>query len=203
MKIRNVVLSMLLCSVAFGAVKKLHPGTLPLALKKAGSRASSGRIAVVSILDVFERCNKCKQWQRTMEAEQKKRVDELDKIEREAKDLMEEMDTRKPGSTDYGNLLRRTMEKEAMYAAKEKFYLQDLAFKESQGTERLYLEIVAAIESVAKRQGIDLVLAKEDNQFPASNLSKLLTTIRMNKVLYHSEEMDITDSVVAAMDKSN
>ncbi len=203
MKIRNVVLSMLLCSVAFGAGKKLLPETIPLALKKKASQASPNQIAVVSILEVFERSNKCKQWQQTMEAEQKKRVDELDKIEREAKDLIEEMETRRPGSSDHGNLLRRTMEKEALYAAKEKFYLQDLAFKESQGTERLYLDIVAAIKDVAKQQGLDLVLAKEENQFPAANLNKLLTTIRMNKVLYHSENLDITNDVVAAMDKSN
>jgi Skp family chaperone for outer membrane proteins len=87
--------------------------------------------------------------------------------------------------------------------AKEKFYQQDLTFKEQQWTEQLYMEIVAAIGNVAEQKGLDLVLAKEDNQFPAASPNELLLIIKTSKVLFHADDMDITNEVLAAVDKVN
>ncbi len=203
MKIRNVVLSMLLCSIAFGVGKKLPPETIPMALKKKIAQASPSRIAVVSVRRIFENCKKNTQWQRVMEGERKKIVAELEKISSEARAFRADMETRKPGSTDYVNLVRKIIEKEALLNAKEKFYQQDLTFKEQQWTEQLYMEIVAAIGNVAEQKGLDLVLAKEDNQFPAASPNELLLMIKTSKVLFHSDDMDITNEVLAAMDKAN
>jgi Skp family chaperone for outer membrane proteins len=203
MKIRNVVLSMLLCAVAFGAGKKLPPGTIPLALKERTPEASPSRIAVVSVRRIFENCKKNTQWQQVMDGERKKIVAELEKISSEARAFKADMETRKPGSTDYVNLMREMIEKEALLDAKEKFYQQDLTFKEQQWTEQLYLEIVAAIGNVAEQKGLDLVLAKEDNQFPAASPNELLLVIKTSKVLFHADDMDITNEVLAAVDKAN
>ncbi len=203
MKIRNVVLSMLLCAVAFGAGKKLTPETIPLALKKKTPQASPSRIAVVSIRRIFENCRKNTQWQQVMEAERKKIMAELEKISSEARAFMADMETRKPGSTDYLNLMREMMEKESLLDAKEKVYQQNLTFREQQWTEQLYLEIVAAIGKVAEQKGLDLVLAKEDNQFPAASPNELLLVIKTSKVLFHTNKMDITNEVLAAVDKVN
>jgi len=203
MKIRNVVLSMLLCAVAFGAGKKLPPETIPLALKKKSSQASASQIAVVSIRRIFENCRKNTQWQQVMEAERKKIVAELEKISSEARAFRADMETRKLGSTDHANLMRKMIEKESMLEAKEKFYQQDLSFREQQWTEQLYLEIVAAIGKMAEQKGLDLVLAREDNQFPAASPNELLLMIKTSKVLFHTDKMDITNEVLAAVDKAN
>ena len=203
MKIRNVVLSMLLCSIAFGAGKKLPPEMIPLALKKKSPQASPSRIAVVSVRRIFENCRKNTQWQQIMEAERKKIVAELEKISSEARAFRADMETRKPGSTDYVNLMHEMIEKEALLDAKEKSYQQELTFKEQRWTEQLYLEIVAAIGKVAEQKGLDLVLAKEDNQFPAASPNELLLMIKTSKVLFHTDDMDITNEVLAAVDKAN
>ncbi len=204
MKIRNIVLSMLLCSIAFGAGKKLTPETIPLALReKKTPQASPNRIAVVSVRMIFENCRKNTQWQQVMEGERTKIVAELEKISSEARAFRADMETRKPGSTDYTNLMYEMIKKESLLNAKEKFYQQDLTFKEQQWTEQLYMEIVAAIGNVAEQKGLDLVLAKEDNQFPAASPNELLLIIKTSKVLFHSDDMDITNEVLAAVDKAN
>ena len=210
---------MLLCTMAFGAGKKVPPemissapkGETPQALKEETPQvskekipqASPSRIAVVSIRRIFENCRKNTQRQEEMEAERKKIVAELEKISSEANAFRADMETRKPGSTDYVNLMRETMEKEALLDAKEKFYQQNLTSREQQWTEQLYLEIVAAIGNVAKQKGLDLVLAKEENQFPAASPNELLLMIKTSKVLFHADEMDITNEVLTAMDKMN
>jgi Skp family chaperone for outer membrane proteins len=211
MRIRNVVLSMLLCATAFGAGKKLPPETIPSALKEETPQAakeeipqaSPSRIAVVSIRRIFENCRKNTQRQEEMEAERKKIVAELERILSEANAFRADMETRKPGSTDYVNLMREAMEKEALLDAKEKFYQQDLTSREQRWREQLYLEVIATVGNVAKQKGLDLVLAKEENQFPAANPNELLLTIKTNKVLFHTDQMDITNEVLAAMDKAN
>lgn len=194
---------MLLCSMAFGAGKKLAPETIPLALKKRTLETSLSRIAVVSVRRIFENCKKNTQWQQVMEGERKKIVAELEKISSEAKAFKADMETRKPGSTDYLNLMREMIEKESLLNAKEKFYQQELTFKEQQWTEQLYIEIVAAIGNVAKQKNLDLVLAKEDNQFPSPSPNELLLTIKTSKVLFHADDMDITNEVLAVVDKAN
>ena len=184
MKIRNIILSMLLCSIAFGAGKKLTPETIPLALKKKASPVSPGRIAVVSVRRIFEK-NSTEQ-QLVLEGEQKRMQAELEKILSEAKAFRADMETRKPDSTDYVNLNRKMIEKEALYDAKKKFFQQDLASREQQWIKKLYQEVVAATEKVAKQKGLALILAEEGEQ-----------------ILFHADEMNITDEVLAAMDKAN
>ena len=49
--------------------------------------------------------------------------------------------------------------------------------------------------------GLDMVLAKEDYQFPSASSNELLLTIKTSKVLYSSDELNITNEVLVALDK--
>ena len=93
------------------------------------------------------------------------------------------------------------MEKNASLEAKEKFHQQDLSMKEQRWTEMLYLDTSEAAAKVAKEQGLDLVLAKDENQFPAANANELMMIIKTSKIIYSSDELDITDEVVKAVDE--
>jgi Skp family chaperone for outer membrane proteins len=58
--------------------------------------------------------------------------------------------------------------------------------------------VLAVAEKVAKDKGVDIVLAKEDYQWPARSANELAIIMRTSKVLYSAVELDITDAVLSA-----
>lgn len=196
MKIKNAIVSIVLCSLLFGAFGYEYSWA------KAKKEISPAKIGVVSIRRAFESSKRNTQWQADMERDSKKIVAELEKLSAEITAVRADMETRKPGSSDYLNLMRETMEKSASLEAKEKFYQQDLTMKEQRWTETLYLRVLEAASKVAQEQGLDLVLAKDENKFPAANANELMLIIKTSKIMYSNDEVDVTDAVIAMLDKS-
>jgi len=169
-------------------------------LAAAKKEIQPAKIAVVSVMAILENSKKNLKWQQGMQAERDRIISELDKQEKELVAIKADMETRKVGSGDYLNLVRQAMEKQATLEATEKFHQQDFSIKQQQWTEQLYQEILVAIEKVAKEKGLDVVLAKEEYQFPSATTNDLVLTIKTSKVLYSGEEMDITSDVLTVID---
>ena len=106
--------------------------------------------------------------------------------------------TRNPESSDYDRLSRELTEKAIMLKAKDNFFQQDIMIRQERWTENAFKQVLAAAEKVAKDKGVDIVLAKEDYQWPARSANELAIVMRTSKVLYHAAELDITDAVMAA-----
>jgi Skp family chaperone for outer membrane proteins len=168
---------------------------------KAKEEITPARIAVVSVRRILENSKTNAQWEAKARAESEKIRAELDKLSKELQAIEADMATRKVGSNDYLNLMREGTEKQAILEAKDKFYQQELMLKQQQQIEQLYQEIIAAVASVAKDKGADLVIAKEEFQFPSTSLRELTLVIQTSKVLYNAEHMDITNDVLAVLDK--
>ena len=160
------------------------------------------KIAVVSIEKVFEGNEKHHKWQQSMEARQVQIQAELQQMLKEIESIKSQMDTRKLGSSDYLKLAQEGMEKRAVLEAKDKFYEQEVTIKIKQWTEELYKEVIAATNKVATEKGLDLVLARENFDSATATTADLMTMIRTNKVLFHANEMDITDDVLAALNEN-
>lgn len=168
---------------------------------KSKEEIAPARIAVVSVRRVLENTKKSALWEEKARAEGKKIMAELEKLSKELQAIEADMATRKVGSSDYLKLMREGTEKQAILEAMDKFYQQELVLKQQQQIEQLYQEIIAAVASVAKEKGVDLVIAKEEFRFPSSSLRELTLVIQTSKVLYHAEHMDITNDVLAVLDK--
>jgi len=174
-----------------------------LCAKTGKPTIAPAKIAVVSIRRVFENSRKHAQWQEKIQAENKTFIAELEKLSKEIAAIRADMDTRKVASSDHLDLMRQSMEKNATLEAKENFYKQDIMMKEQRWTEQLYQEILAATGVAAKQKGLDMVLVKSEPQFPSVNASELMLTVRTNQVLYHTEQMDITNDVLMVLDGLN
>lgn len=168
---------------------------------KSKEEIAPARIAVVSVRRVLENTKKSALWEEKARTEGKKIMAELEKLSKELQAIEADMATRKVGSSDYLKLMREGTEKQAILEAMDKFYQQKLVLKQQQQIEQLYQEIIAAVASVAKEKGVDLVIAKEEFRFPSSSLRELTLVIQTSKVLYHAEHMDITNDVLAVLDK--
>jgi Skp family chaperone for outer membrane proteins len=195
MRIKKVIKFTVFCSLVFGILGYEYSWA------KSSKEVSPVKVGIVSIRRVFEASKRNTQWQDEMESHRKQIVAELEKQSSAIKAIRADMETRKPDSTDYQNLLREMMEKNTLLEAKEKFHQQDLAMKEQRWTETLYLDTSEAAAKVAKEQGLDLVLAKDENQFPAATANELMMIIKTSKIMYSSDELDITDEIVKVLDK--
>ncbi len=172
-------------------------------VEAARSAIAPAKVGVVSIDKILRTSKKHETWKKTMDAEEIRIRAEFDKAKSELDLLVADMRTRTKGSEDYLKLNRDYAEKEALLKAKDSYYEQEMTQKVQNWTESLYQAIQARINDVAKKNGLDLVIAREDAEFPAVSMRDLLLTIRTNKVLYYSEALDITDEVLAALDAAN
>lgn len=156
------------------------------------------RIAIVSIQRVLIEGEKAKAWDSKMRAEGEKMRSELEKLRDEivAEEAM--LKTRKPESSDYERLSRELMEKAMMLKAKDNFFQQDIMVLQERWTENAFKQVLAAAEKVAKAKGVDIVLAKEDYQWPSRSANELALVMRTSKVLYSAAGLDITDAVLSA-----
>jgi Skp family chaperone for outer membrane proteins len=161
------------------------------------------KIAVVSIRSVFQDSKKSSEHQKKLSDEQNRIVSELGKLSKEIETLKAELVTRKPGSSDYSKLMLQMMDKQAQLSARKEFHQQEMALKDQQWTEQLYKDIIKAVEQVAKKKGLDIVLAKEELDFPSNNQTELMLAIRTNKLLYSSESLDITKEVVKLLNSQD
>ncbi len=195
MKARNIVIGILAA-----AVISLSVG-YEQGWAKAKEEIAPARIVVVSVRRILENTKKNAQWEAKVRAEGEKIRMELEKLSKELGAIEADMATRKVGSSDYLKLMREGTEKQAILEAKDKFYQQEFSLKQQQRIERLYQDIIAAVASVAKDKGADLVIVKEEFQFPSASLRELTLVIQTSKVLYNAEHMDITNNVLAVLDK--
>lgn len=169
---------------------------------QAKKEISPAKIGVVSIRVILEKSKKNADWDKKMKAEGEAIMAKLQKFSKEIEALRADMDTRKVGSSDYLKLMAEGMEKKAQLEARDKFHQQEFSLRQQRWTEDMYEEIKSNAASVAKTRGLDVVITKDEYEFPSPSANELLLTIKMGKVLYYSDHLDITDEVLAALDSS-
>jgi Skp family chaperone for outer membrane proteins len=150
------------------------------------------KVGVVSIDAILKSSKKHEAWKKVMDADEQKIRAEFDKAKSELDLLQADMKTRTKGGDDFQRLNREYAEKEAMLKAKDSYYQQEMTQKVQDWTEKLYQDIQKKVSDTAKKNGLDMVIGREDPDFPSVSMQDLLLTIRTNKVLYYAESLDIT-----------
>jgi Skp family chaperone for outer membrane proteins len=168
---------------------------------KAG--IAPAKVGVVSIDKILKNSKKHEAWKKTMDAEEQRIRAEFDKAKSELDLLQADMKTRTKGSADYLKLNRDYAEKKAILEAKDGYYQQEVEQRVKEWTESLYKDIQKRTEEMAKKNGLDIVISREDVEYPSVSMRDMLLTIRTNKVMYYAAQLDITDEVLAVLDAGN
>lgn len=158
------------------------------------------KVGVVSILKVFRDCKKNEKYRQSAVAEQVKTEAELGKLSKEIEAEETGLKALKAGSDDYLARAKQILMERASLQAQQEFYKQRGMLKEQQWAEEVYKDILKIIAEVAKEKGIDIVLERDEPEFPTSNYTELMTVISTHKVLYSSGCEDISDEVLARLD---
>jgi len=212
MKTRILILSCLAVAVVLFMSEAAVPGTPNGETgSRAGSegtgqalRQSSGqgglKIGTVSVQKIFEVCKKSAKYQEENKAEQDRLNAELEKLDAEIKAEEAGLKTLKSGSNDYMTAMKGVLTKRAGLQAQQEFYKRQLELKYQRWVEELYGDVLRVTNEVAKEKGLDLVIEKDEIEFPASSIQDALTVIRTHKVLYSGGCPDFTDEVVGRLD---
>jgi Skp family chaperone for outer membrane proteins len=158
------------------------------------------KVGVVSILKVFQNCKKNEKYRQLAAAEQTKVDVELEKLSKQIEAEEAGLKALKAGSDDYLARAKQILTERASLQAQQEFYKQQAALKEQQWTEEVYKDVLRIVAEVAKEKGINLVLERDEPEFPLSNYTELMTVISTHKVLYSSGCEDISDEVLARLD---
>jgi Skp family chaperone for outer membrane proteins len=170
---------------------------------EADSAVAPAKIGVVNVTKVLENSQKHKQWQEKMQAKQTEMRNEFQKMREELEALQANLKLRTAGSEDFLSLRQELAEKTALMEAKDESYRTRVEAEMQSWTESLYQELLKVVEQVAKAKGLDMIIADELLDLPAPTLRDFMLTIKTKKLLYHNANYDMTEEVLAALDKTN
>ncbi len=169
----------------------------------AGSKRttkSAVKIGIVSILKVFQNYKGNEKYRQSAIAERVRAEAEMEKLSKEIEAEEAGLRTLKAGSDDYLARVKQILTKRASLQAQQEFYKQQAALKEQQWTEKVYKDVLRITTEVAKKKGLDIVLEKDEPEFPLLSYTELMTVISTHKVLYSGGCVDISDEVMARLD---
>ncbi len=161
------------------------------------------KIGVVSVQNILKDCKKSENYRAEVANEYNRMKAELDKLAKEIEAETEGLKALKVGSNDYMALYKEVLMKQSSLQAQEKFYDQQIAFKNQEIIGQLYTEILDKTSKVAEQKGLDMVFEKSEPELPAPNSTELNLIIKSHKLLYSGRCVDITDEVIAQVDAGN
>ena len=169
---------------------------------KTDSESNYAKIGTISIRRIFEGCKKNIDYRNKAQEEQQKAVNLLKKLNTEIQAAKAGLETLKPDSKEYTELIRETLQKEAQLQAEKKFYENYLAEQDKVWTEKLYIDIVRIAGEIAKEKDLDIVLENDEPEFPVPNSNELMLLIRTRTVIYSAGCTDISDAVIERLDEA-
>ena len=162
---------------------------------------SSSKIGTVSILKVFRDSKRSDAHRTEFNAEQSKIIAALKILSKEIEAQEAGLRALKPESSDYLAQRKELIDKQARLEAEQKFNKEQAILKEYRWSKELYNDILQITSELAEQKGLDLVLEKDEIDVLALSLNQISDTIRTHKVLYSGGCVDISDEVVARLDK--
>lgn len=158
-------------------------------------------VGVVDVRRALRDCNATAKYRERTNAENAKMQDEMKQLDNEIKALATGLNALKPGSSDYLSQYKEYVQKQATYKALQEFNPQQAALKHQQWTQNLYEEILRITKELGTEKGLALVLESDEPEFPIQRYEDLAMTLSTHKVLYSSGCVDLTNEVIAELDK--
>ena len=194
MKVKTMVLSCLTGVVIMAMVFEYSQA-------QSKSNTPSSKIGVVSILKVFRDCKRSAAHRNELLAEQNRIRAALQTLSKEIEAQEAGLKALKPESSDYLAQRKELIDNQARLEAEQKFYKEQVILKQYKWSKELYQEILQITSELAEQKGLDLVLKKDEIDLLALSVNEISETVRTHKVLYSGGCVDISDEVVARLDK--
>jgi len=194
MKIKTIILSCLI-----GVVVLLFVHEYSMAQVKTNDTVLP--IGLVDVRRALRECKATAKYRVKTDAENSKMDAEEEQLSREIQALAAGLRALKPGSSDYLTQYKEYLQKQNNLKTMQEFNPQQKAMKHQQWTQELYKEILRITKVLAAEKGLPLVLGSDEPEFPMQRYEELAMTLSTHKVLYSNGCLDLTDEVIAELDK--
>ncbi len=161
----------------------------------------SSKIGTVSILKVFRDCKRSAAYRTESLTWQDRIIAELKKLSEDIEAQEAALKALKQDSSDYLAQRKELIDKRASLQAQQDFNKEQRILKEYRWSKELYNDILQITSELAEQKGLDLVLEKDEIDVLALSVNQISQTISTHKVLYSGGCVDISDEVVARLDK--
>jgi len=158
-------------------------------------------IGVVDVRRALRECKATEKYRERTNAENSKIDAEEEQLSREVQALAASLRALKQGTSDHLEQYKEYLQKKAKLESLQEFNPQRKALKHQQWTQTLYQEILRITKELAAEKGIPLVLGSDAPEFPIQRYEELAMTLSTHKVLYSDGCSDLTDEVIAELDK--
>jgi len=158
-------------------------------------------IGVVSIGRALRNCKATVKYRERVIAENGEMDIGEERLSKEIQALAAGLKALKPSSSDYLARYRELLQKQGELKALQEFNPRRRMLREMQWTQDLYKEILRITKELAKEKGLGLVLGADEPTFPIQRYDELMMTLSTHKVLYSNGCVDLTNEVVARLDK--
>lgn len=167
--------------------------------QNAPAVGSSTTVAVCDVVQVFDNYARAKQLGsefaergKRLQAEDDQRVKAIENLSNELEGLM-------AGSREHDQRLNEVRR----LTISRKVWMQfqtELAQRDRMRlTKGMYNEIIAMVAKIAKQRGVEIVLYRKNEEQSAENMAQMLQQMELRKVIYASNNVDITDSVLLGL----
>jgi Skp family chaperone for outer membrane proteins len=161
----------------------------------------SSKIGIVSILKVFRDCKRSAAHRIEFNAEKIKIRAVLKTLSKEIEAQEAGLKALKPESSDYLAKRKELIDKRARLEAEQKFYEEQAILKQYKLSKELYQDILRITSELAEQKGLDVVLEKDEIDEISLSVNEISRTMSTHKVLYSGGCVDISDEVLARLDK--
>ena len=159
------------------------------------------KIGVVSVHSALRNCKATIKFREGLIAEKVKTDSEERTLATESQALADSLKAYKPDSSEYMKQLQEMVQKQSKLKALQEVNPRRRALKEMQWTQKLYKEILRITKELAAKKGLTLVLGADEPEFPFQRYEELVMTLSTHKVLYSDGCVDLTNEVIAQLDK--
>jgi Skp family chaperone for outer membrane proteins len=158
-------------------------------------------IGIVDVRRVLRECKATEKYRERTTAENNKMDAEEQQLTREIQALAAGLRALKPNSSDYMEQYKEYLQKQGALKTMQEFNPKQKLMKHQQWTETLYQEILRLTKVIGDKKGLALILGTDEPQFPIAQYEELVMTLNTHKVLYNKGCIDLTDEVIAEIDK--
>ncbi len=159
------------------------------------------KIGIVSVHSALRNCKATIKFRERLIAEKVKMDSEEDALDKESKSLAGSLRAFRPDSSEYMETFQKMVRTQSELKALQEVNPRRSALKQMQWTQKVYKEILRITKELAAKKGLTLVLGADEPEFPFQRYDELVMTLSTHKVLYHNGCVDLTNEVIAQLDK--
>ena len=195
----NRINTLLPVMIVLAAAMAWHAGASTAAIRPP---AQPTAVATIDIVTVFEQLNERTTLEGQLKARVEKRQAQLDEINKSIQAIQADLETTlKPGTDEYKERVRQFMEQRAVAEARRNALAQIISIDQGALRRQLYTKIQDAVERIAERDGIDIVIF-DDSVLPVpedASDNDVYRTIITKGIIYRHDSTDLTQRVITLM----